>query len=249
MDKFGIITLAFGPKRYIEQAEALSASLKMHMPGIPMAIVTDRSTTSPYFDYVVLLNAEHGLGTVQKIWLDQYSPFDETLYVDSDCLVTRPFHKELSEIRGFDFSPVVEQTLTRSDEDGFYFENLSAALTELNLDYFPKFNGGIYFFKKNAVSAAVFDSARGLVKAAKTLGLKSFDKGGPADETLIGLALAQNDIKRFYNDHGFLMRTPINLIGPLHIDVLGGGCSFSKSGRAVSPAICHFAAPYSQYWP
>jgi hypothetical protein len=44
------------------------------------------------------------------------------------------------------------------------------------------------------------------------------------------------------------MRTPINMSGKLSIDILGGGCHFIKNGKEVSPAICHFAYPYSHSW-
>jgi hypothetical protein len=55
----------------------------------PFAIVTDDSNTKDlenYFDVVIPLNSTYGVGVVQKLNLDRYSPFDETLFVDSDYL-------------------------------------------------------------------------------------------------------------------------------------------------------------------
>jgi hypothetical protein len=39
-----------------------------------------------YFDIILPLRAEYGKGVVQKLHLDLYTPFQSTLFVDSDCL-------------------------------------------------------------------------------------------------------------------------------------------------------------------
>ncbi len=247
---FGFITIAWGARRYFRQAEALAASLRLHMPGYPVALICDRPVANTsLFDHTILLDSSIGLGTLQKAWLDQYSPFDETFFIDSDSLVTRPFHTELAEIRHYEFSPIVPKYLTKDDQDTFYLNDLPSALERVQGEKFPKFNGGVYFFKKGEKATRILSMARALSKRGTELGMKSFDKGGPADETIIGLSLAHYREDSLYDDKGRLMRTPININGPLQIDVLGGGCSFIKEGVPVRPAICHFAAPYAQYWP
>jgi hypothetical protein len=40
------------------------------------------------------------------------------------------------------------------------------------------------------------------------------------------------------------MRTPMELIGRLEIDALGGGCRFKKGNVIVTPAICHFCGDW-----
>jgi hypothetical protein len=244
---FGFITMAFGHKKYLQQAEALALSLKRHMPGFPIAIICDRDPQNPVFDYFVPIDAAHGLGTLQKAWLDQYSPFEQTFFIDSDCLVTRPFHTELTEIRAYEFTPIMGDYLGSQDRDDLYMDDLGNTLRILGVSEFPKFNGGVYCFKKGTVTSSILQEARHIIPRAKELGLKSFDRGGVADETIIGLALALLHIRPLYQDHGALMRTPIGMTGQLTVDVLGGGCHFIKWGEPVSPAICHFAAPYSRY--
>ena len=66
---------------------------------------------------------------------------------------------------------------------------------------------------------------------------------------VVALALGKLGVRSFYYDDGRLMRTPIGLSGRLTIDVLGGGTAFVKHAILVTPAICHFAAPYARYWP
>jgi len=246
---FGYITLAFGAQRYVDQATALAYSLKMHMPGAPIAIITDHDHVDPVFDKIVKINPAHGMGTLQKAWLDDYSPYQKTMFIDSDCLVTRPFEKEFQDITKFEFTPVMGRFLGLNDSDDLYIEDLAPTLKTYGADYFCKFNGGIYYFEKGPLVTALMAEARSVATRAKELGLKSFDKGGAADETIIGLAMAKHNLRDLYSDHGDLMRTPIGITGDLNIDVLGGGCHFLKWGSEVRPAICHFAAPYSKYSP
>jgi hypothetical protein len=243
MNRFGVLTMAFGADKYLRQADNMALSLRRHMPGIPLAIVTDREIQNTLFDINIPMKQISQAGTVHKVDLYDYSPFQETLFIDSDCIVTRPFHAELSAIREFDFTPVVSRYLVRGESD-LWLVDVAAALDRVNGDSFPKFNGGIYFFKKGDLARRVFSRANELRSEAAALGIKDFDKAGPGDETLIGLSLAELRVLRLYDDHANLMRTPLNMNGRLRIDALGGGCSFNKEGKIVTPAICHFCADW-----
>jgi hypothetical protein len=239
MPELGFLTMAFGHDRYFRQAENMALSLKRHMPDIPLAIVTDRKEVDAAFDIVIAMKPFSKAGVVHKVDLYNYSPFQETLFIDSDCIITRPFVKELTDIRQYDFTPVVGRYLRRGETDSGIVD-LAAALDHLNAESFPKFNGGVYFFKKSSLAKQVFARANALRSETTALGIRDFDKGGPNEETLIGLALAELHVSQLHDDHGNLMRTPVGIIGKLKIDVLGGGCSFNKGGSFVTPAICHF---------
>jgi hypothetical protein len=134
---------------------------------------------------------------------------------------------------------VVSRYLYRGESDP-WIDNLTAALDQINGASFPKYNGGVYFFKKCEFAQQIFEHAKALRGRTKALGIKDFDKGGPNDETLFGLTLAELHVSQLYDDRGALMRTPVGIIGNLQVDALGGGCSFNKGGDLVSPAICHF---------
>jgi len=108
----------------------------------------------------------------------------------------------------------------------------------------PKFNGGLYYFRRSATAAAVFEYARSLIRRYDELGLRAF-RGGASDEPLLAIALATHGIAAV-DDGGTAMRTPIGIEGALDMDVFSGRCRFVKEGHTVSPAIVHFAGDFAE---
>ena len=237
--QLGVLTMAYGDERFIKQAELLAISIKVNMPHLPVALVSDvKETHSPWFDYVVPFDPALGGGMKQKLYLDKYSPFQETLYVDSDCIVSRPFEEELREIREYDFTPVCDTYLTSANAYE-YVADFKGVMEKLGISRKPEFNGGLFFFKKNRAAVAIFDSARDLLNRQTELGIRNFDRHGPNDETLYSLALGMQN-SAVYNDSQRLMRTTIAVTGKIHIQPLRGGCRYVYRGKEIQPAICHF---------
>ena len=222
--------MAFGSDKYIRQAENLALSLRHNLPDYKIAIVTDRPDVAPVFDMVIPMRKFDQTGTIHKLDIYEYSPFHETLFIDSDCLATKWFHSQIEQIKQYDFSPVVSRYLQRGEADSF-LDDLDKALDAVGGTAFPKFNGGVYFFRKSTFARGIFDRARRFCAEAKALGIRNFDKAGPGEETVIGLAMAEQSGSKYYDDSGHLMRTPMGLNGRLEIDVLGGGCRFKKRKR------------------
>lgn len=239
----GIMTLAIGARRYIQQAQILSLSLRRNMPGVPIAIVSDSEEVASFADFFVRVDDSMPIGAAQKILLYNYSPFEETLFIDSDCIATRPFHTELASLRKYPFSPIIEKWVPRDGCDD-YLKDLKWTLDKVGGTAFPKFNGGLYFFNRSRQSEEVFDRALDYYRSHEFYGILPFDRSGPGDETVIALALANLGRLDLYDDAGRLMRTPTGIKGRLTIDPLGGGCHFERAEGVVDPAICHFAGHY-----
>jgi hypothetical protein len=239
----GFMTIAMGHEKYIRQARILSLSLRRNMPGIPLAIVTDSQSLAASADMIIPAKSEIPVGVLQKVFLDEYTPFSETLFIDSDCVVTRPFFEELEQIRKFKFTPAMEKFTPANGKDE-YIDDLPTTLKLIGGEKFPKFNGGVYFFKEGELSSLVFRTAREIHSNYRRYGIRAFDKSGPGEETVFALALSKLGLLDLYHDKGNLMRTPTGLKGKIHINPLGGGCTFERYDGAVSPAICHFAGPY-----
>jgi hypothetical protein len=158
-------------------------------------------------------------------------------------VVSRPFDDELTKIRNYEFSPIVDRWLGPSDSDPYVID-LAIALKMVRGSLFPKFNGGVYFFKSGELSKNIFAAARFYHRNAEVLGIRSFDKGGAGDETVLALAMARHGDDNAYSDEGRLMRTPTGLKGSIWIDPFGGGSRFERHDGIAEPAICHFAGPY-----
>lgn len=247
----GILTMAYGPQKYIDQAITLSRSLRKWMPGYRLAIVSDRTDLGAHFDVVVPMRRFDTAGTVHKVDMADYSPFEETLFIDSDCVVLRGFEPELAGIRKFAFTPIVAVFYRSGDRD-LWLDDVGDALDKVGGTAFPKFNGGVYFWQSGDHARRIFDESKRIRARAAELGIRDFDASGPGEETLIGLALAglmAADLSedRFYNDHGRLMRTPLNSTGRIVAEVTTGESRMVKEGKVVEPAILHFCGPWIRH--
>lgn len=242
----GLITMAFGRQKYFDQAEYLAKSLKLHMPDYKVCLICDRDYESPYFDQVVNMGKVETAGTVLKCRMYELSPFEETFFIDSDCIAVRDFSDQLEKIREWNFSPVCNTYFKDGDSD-LWLEDVGQSLRAVKGDAFPKFNGGVYFFRKCEETETFFKTALEILDDYEAFGIKSFDIAGPGEETIFGMAMAKLKMGPFYDDGGKLMRTPLNSKGPIKLSVLEGVCTFEKEGKIVSPAICHFCGEWADH--
>jgi len=240
----GFITIAFGDRRYLRQAENLARSLRHHMPGYPIALVTDStSPSSALFDHIIPMAEGWGRGVIQKLQLYQYSPFERTLYIDSDCICMREFTEQLALLEGHAFTAVGSQyAYPGCGQSETYLDDLDHTLEQLDISRFPKFNGGIYYFERGEAAEALFAKAHALFASREVFGLKDFDRAGPNEETIFALAM-EVCRQACFRDHGRLMRTPLGVTGRIRLDPLEAGCSFKKGEIIMRPALLHFCGP------
>lgn len=232
----GIVTIATGRQVYLDMARDLALSLKRHSPRIPRAILTD--STQPWiaelFDVVIPLEERFGRGLYQKLCLDLYSPFEKTLYIDSDSLVTRDveFLWEL-------YADQVVGFAGHSISEGHWYTDIPTLLQKHGLRSIPQLNGGMLFFARGAAPSRVLARARQIY--LDEIGFP-FDPwaNSRTDEICLSIAFAEEGIAPLPDD-GATMCTPIGIVGAMDIDVLDGRCRFLKGSTAVAPAIAHFA--------
>jgi len=84
MDDKGILYIATGDD-FVKEAEISAQSVSKAMPNIPIAIATD-ARPEYKFDHVVNISKPH-YGFQDKITQMSRSPFDKTLYLDTDVFV------------------------------------------------------------------------------------------------------------------------------------------------------------------
>jgi lipopolysaccharide biosynthesis glycosyltransferase len=236
----GILTIAFGSDKYVNMAINLGRSIQLNSPNIKTAIVTDSENQelTKLYNFVIPLNTVFGKNVEQKLYLDKYSPFHRTLFIDSDCLVFRDL--EFAFNLFFDTHAIAIGTEFFMPGDECAFADVKKVTTNLNIKKIPRFNGGVYYVSKTSNQPNILARAREFVDCYEELGFWSFRNQGPADELLIGAAVESMGYTNI-SDDGKLMRTPIGIIGALNIDVFKKKSKFIKYGFNVDPAIIHFA--------
>ena len=98
--QFGFLTLAI--KKDYKKAIALSLRIRQLMPGIPIAVVCPsflHDNLSPFFD-TVITEYPNLRGFEHKLYLDKYSPFEKTFFLDADILMIREIGDYIAHIGG-----------------------------------------------------------------------------------------------------------------------------------------------------
>jgi hypothetical protein len=240
----GVLTLAFGKPRFIEQVKSLGRSLHLHAPRTHTAVVTDSKDPElrELFTQVIPYRPEFGSSVRQKLHLNLYTPFEETLFIDSDCLVLGDLERFWKAFAGQTFGVPGFEYIQKGESDPYL--DVDFALEHFGLDRLPKFNGGTYYFDNSERSAHFFSTARELLANWKELRFAEFRRDGPADEPIVSVAMAIHGLgPTSMGASG--MYTPTAYSGPLNLDVVKGTCSFKKKGRMVTPEIIHFAGEYA----
>lgn len=238
----GFITVAFGPQEYIDNAVALARSLKLSGATSPIALVTDRPPEAfDQFDQVIRVEDAAALGLLTKLRINEYSPYDETVFIDSDCLVVRSPEFLWERFGRHSFTMVgIEK------EDGEWY---GADIAELR-DHFaidgplPQFNSGLIYWRDDETSRAVFAYAQSLWHDYENLGLRAFrEEQRRGDEPLFSIAMAVEGAVVELDD-GTMMNTPVGLRGRMLVDLTSKQSQFRKGSRWVSPAIVHFCGDF-----
>lgn len=238
----GVLTIAQGERQYIDLAKNLAISLSVHNPDLKKALVTDSEDPElkKLYDIVIPVDNSIGIGFLQKLYIRDYTPFDETLFIDVDCLVVRDINFLWEPFRKCDVS-VIGKKVFEGELFGFPLLDIQ---NRLDLKYVISFNGGVYYFKKNEKAKMIFDKSKDIVKNYDNYNIVKV-RGEIADEPLMSLAMGIYN-QEPVDDHGKGMYTPVGQSGQFKMDVLKGYCKFIKSGIEVSPAIMHFGFGHTQ---
>jgi len=190
--KFGIITLAMG-EYYQELALVLLESLRRYMPHIEVAVVTDRNhgRLAEYFDHVISLDMTHGTTLKQKLYLNQYSPFQKTMFIDADSIALRSFQRFVDELIRQDYaftSSLGDWAPTRSRKSEWVFDPLLLEQKIGSKDFhYP--HGGLYFWDRDE-GEKWFSLAREFYeKFDESYGLNRLPDHGFNEEIAFGCAI------------------------------------------------------------
>ncbi len=242
----GVLTIATGSTEYKEMAKTLSRSLRRFSPGLKLAAVTDDAETlSGHFDYLVPVDWSRGVGVLQKLSIDLYSPFRCTLFIDCDCIVFRDVRYAFEVFSGghsIMTTDVYELSRRKPREIDF---TLMEQRTGQSWLY--GFNGGAYYVERGTLSEKIFQQGRKIAKDFKEYGIPEFRIGEPNDEYVLAAAMAELRAPVVPCWHQ-LLQIPVGLESRFRIDVVSGTADFEIYGRNCRPAIVHFCG-YFRNWP
>lgn len=134
----GILYVAFGQK-YLEEALVSAQSVKTHMPDVRIALVTDTDKTilEPIYHSlfnIIINRPSTGAGLQNKVESIASSPFEKTIFMDTDTYACAPFDELFDLLDYFDIAATQEI-------------NYSIYPVEGVSDAFPEFNIGVVAFR------------------------------------------------------------------------------------------------------
>jgi len=233
----GVLTFAFGPRRYKAQAISLAQSVRLHNPGLRLACITDDMADTELaraFDILIPFVPARGKALQQKLWFDAYTPFERTAFIDSDCLVVGSLDDILKRSGGYAFAP-----LGYTATEGWWYMKIAEVLKRYQLPFLPRFNGGYYYFERSPQASLLFDRARQVGRIHNRLNI--FDLGlWFNEEVFYAFAMAWLRMPPVPDTDRSGMYTPDEFTEPFEIDVLKGVCRFTREGELYQPRIVHF---------
>ena len=192
----GFVTIATGKREYYEMARNLLVSYRFHTRNpLPFAIICDRrNALTRDFDEVVTIDSA-SCSYSDKILILDLSPFDESIFVDSDCLA----YADLDGLWDlFKDSPPLGLLgiVLPLDSEKSWLKVENTGIFKDNLENFIICQGGMYYFRRD-----IPDGFKETVDyiAGHYTGFKfSHSRITPCDETVFTLACA---VHRYYPSH------------------------------------------------
>jgi hypothetical protein len=188
ISKRSVITIAVGLESYFDMAVTMSRSVQFFNPEMPVYIVTDRKRRPPRDlrnARIIVPEPPPEKGFASKLALDRYAQSDESLFLDSDCIVlgdVNPIFEAFRDKHVGAFGIEISQ--------GEWFGDVAKIRQRLGLNNLIKLNGGAYFFRSSERTREIMDFARELVFQYDALGFVRL-RNLPNEEVLIGAALSR----------------------------------------------------------
>jgi hypothetical protein len=255
-DKQGYLTVATRSEEFLRFAINLRLSCYLNDPQRPFCLVIDEvlmnklveTKRSHYFNHIKICD-DDSIAWETKFNLFGMSPFEETMYIDADSLMVKSPEPAWRLVREKRFAVQGPKHFNGK----WYGKTQQEIMDSMNIDYFPKFNGGFIFFDKSILARQVFEISKQIFdKDYQRLGF-CHNKGLKADEPIIGIAMALLNIDPL-PDSANIMFTILGIdywfkrIAKLSLSLPKRKVYFNKNGKRVSPIILHCCGGLRESW-
>lgn len=184
----GFVTIATGKERYYRIAANLLCSYRLHAGAWPFAIICDRENEyTAQFDKVVLMDGPTN-SYMDKLRLFDCLPWDETIFIDADCLVYGDIDRWWALFERADDCSVFGTAYEDLSTDKGWFRTEGMGEYRDRIHYVPGFSGGVYYLRNTETCRGVFETAKAAAAHYRDYPFAIFRD--PADEPVIALGMA-----------------------------------------------------------
>lgn len=239
----GFITIATGNEKYYHLARNLLLSYKLFCDEpLPFAIMCDRENEiTALFDQVVLL--EHPLNAFwDKFELLVRAPFDETIFIDADCLAFADLNEYWDYFAKADDFTGCGTNYPIDSEKGLFQDG---ELGEYNgrAQWKPDIHGGLYFIRKGPVCDAIYRDCQYIAQHRAEFRWPDFCAPN-ADEPVFCLAMAANGchaIDAAPSNYGIPWE-----VTEMDVDIFTGKCTYATDWhpRVAQGHMIHWSVRY-----
>ncbi len=226
----GFITIATGNEMYYQFAENLLQSYRLFCDNpYPFAIMCDRENAhTALFDQIVLLRQNKG-AYFDKFELLIHSPFDETIFLDSDCLA----YADLNTFWDF-FAQADDFSSSGAnyplDSAGGLFNIDEIGPFQNRVAWKPVIHGGLYFIRRGETCNAIYADCKYILEHYDAFRWPDFC-APYADEPVLALAMAANGCHA-------TEANPVNFGIPwaatkMECDIFTGKCRYATQWHAM----------------
>jgi hypothetical protein len=145
--------MAVRSEHYLEMAVDMALSLRQHTE-LPLAIAVDEPLGAllerrytGVFDEVVSVPSRFLTGRALKYGCAEASPFEETIFVDADCIVLGSLDRLIDALGPHDLAMLGEM-LTRDEDQMHHGFSTRTLMVRFGLDRYLKTNSGLFCFRK-----------------------------------------------------------------------------------------------------
>jgi hypothetical protein len=207
-------------------------------PGVPRAVACSESLfplLDPYFEF--LIPEVKGLkGFAHKVYLDVYTPFEKTMFFDSDVMV---FQRVEEHIKAWPVQPYNACGKWRSDGFSAFGLDRAKVAKRLRVSKLVCIDGAGHAYFDKSASLPIFERARYITENYAEFG------GGAryADEDVVNIVMTEFGLEP--SAYGtFFSRYLSAKPGSLKMDASRASCIFisADTGEKFEPCMMHFAA-------
>lgn len=258
--KRNVITIATGKELYIDLAINLARSFQLWNKdsGIDFYIVTDlphliAKDISKFANVIIVKAGEFGEGFSPKIYLDQFVPDGQNLFIDSDCLIYGSLKHTFELFLG---KPVC--VIGDYIGEGEWFGDIKKICENHNIRHIPKFNGGVYYLEKGEIATRVYQTAREIENNYDQVGFIRL-RNRPNDEVIMALAMELHQ-QQLLPEDTTIMAEFVNFQSGVKTDIFKGkAVLYNTPGHKQyqlswpftegHPLIVHFLGHHNQLIP